>query len=311
MIVTLTPNPSLDRTLALDALVRGAVARVQAASVEPAGKGVNVARALALHGHKTRAVLPVGGADGGELVRLLGPTGVDVAAVAVAQPVRSNVALVEPDGTTTKLNEAGPALEPREIDALLGALAEAAAGAEWVVLCGSLPPGAPDSLYAQAIAALRGTGVRLALDTSGPALRLGVAAGPALVKPNRDELAEAIGRTLATLGDALDAAQTLRERGAAAVLVSLGADGALLVDADGALHGEATATPVSTVGAGDATLAGFLSAGGTGAQALATALAWGAAAVALPGSRMPGPDDLVPAAVTIHDHVERARLLRD
>jgi 1-phosphofructokinase len=93
-------------------------------------------------------------------------------------------------------------------------------------------------------------------------------------------------------------------------VVSLGADGALLVDENGAVHGEARADkPRSTVGAGDALLAGFLAAGGRGPEALTEALAWGTAAVQLPGSRMPSPSDLDPGAVRLHDRIDRNRLL--
>jgi len=149
-----------------------------------------------------------------------------------------------------------------------------------------------------------------AVDTSGPALVAVLPAQPVLVKPNAEELAEAAGRPVATLGDAIEAAQELRRRGAGAVVASLGADGAVLVDEGGAVHGEApVARARSTVGAGDAMLAGFLAAGGAGRDALAEALAWGAAATSLPGSRMPTPADLDRAAVRIHDRPEMDRPL--
>jgi 1-phosphofructokinase len=158
--------------------------------------------------------------------------------------------------------------------------------------------------------------VRVAVDTSGLPLTASLAAGPDVIKPNFEELAGATGRDIATLGDAVAAAELLRRHGAVAVLVSLGPDGAVLVDADGAVHGEAPVTERrSTVGAGDALLAGFLSAstglsaGGTGATALAEALAWGAAATRLPGSQMPGPYDLDRAAVRIHPTVDTDRAL--
>ncbi len=307
MIVTLTPNPSLDRTVEVDALVRGAVTRVRSSRVEPAGKGVNVARALTGHGVKTRAVLPVGGAEGAQLVSLL--AGTDTVQVPVAGSMRSNVSIVEPDGTTTKLNEPGPALTPAEVAALVAATLDAAMSAEWAVLSGSLPPGTPANFYAGVVKALHGIGVRVALDTSGPAFAATLAACPDLVKPNREELAEAAGLPVRTLGEAVAAARTLRARGARTVLVSLGADGALLVDDDGAVHGEAPARPVSTVGAGDALLAGFLAGGASGATALVESLAWGAAAVALPGTRMPGPADVNVGAVRISPAIVDDRVL--
>ena len=116
---------------------------------------------------------------------------------------------------------------------------------------------------------------------------------PALVKPNREELSEATGLTIVSLGDAIEAAEILRARGAGTVLASLGADGAVLLQDDQIWYGEGpVAEPRSTVGAGDAMLAGFLAAGARGEAALVEALAWATAAVGLPGSRMPSPGDI-------------------
>ena len=306
----MTPNPSVDRTIEVDTLVRGAVLRARAGRVDAGGKGVNVARALAANGHKARAVLPSGGAEGAQLAALIAMEGIEAVSVPIAAPVRANVSVVEPDGTVTKLNEPGPALSPDEVEALVSATVTAARDASWVVGCGSLPPGVPDDFYARLVRLLRDTGVPVAVDTSGPALVAVLPAQPVLVKPNAEELAEAAGRPVATLGDAIEAAQELRRRGAGAVVASLGADGAVLVDEGGAVHGEApVARARSTVGAGDAMLAGFLAAGGAGRDALAEALAWGAAATSLPGSRMPTPADLDRAAVRIHDRPEMDRPL--
>jgi 1-phosphofructokinase len=131
-----------------------------------------------------------------------------------------------------------------------------------------------------------------------------------LVKPNRDELAQATGRSIDTLADVVEAAQLLRARGVARVLVSLGSDGAVLVDDRNAIHGETDPITVrSAIGAGDAMLAGFLAAGGDGPKGLANALAWGAAAASLPGSRMPGPGDLDHDAVRVHEHLDGDRTL--
>lgn len=293
MIVTLTLNPSLDRTIEVDRLTRGAVIRAGRARLDPGGKGVNVSRALLANGTRSRAVLPCGGEDGGRLVRLLAQEGVDVVAVPVTGSTRSNVTLAEPDGTVTKINEPGGAMSAAELDRLADAVLHAAGSADWVVACGSLPPGVPVDVYATLGRRCAAAGIRVAVDTSGPALLAAVAAGAALVKPNREELADAVGRPLHSLRDVVEAAQEMRSWGAGTVLASLGADGAVLVGPDGVLAGESPQVePRSTVGAGDSLLAGFLSAGGHGAVALARGLAWGAAAAALPGSRMPRPADL-------------------
>lgn len=300
MIVTVTPNPSLDRTVELAALRRGEVNRAVSVRLDPGGKGVNVARALTAAGVETIAALPSGRAPGGRLAELLDAHGVAASTVTIEGATRTNITLVEPDGTTTKINERGPVLTAGEVGALTDRVAGLAAGAEWLVGCGSLPAGMPADFHADLVRCARAVGTRVAVDTSGAPLRAAVAARPDLVKPNHEELAELIGRPLASLGDVLAAAREVRATGVGAVLVSLGAGGALLVCAEGEFH---AATPpitvLSTVGAGDATLAGFLAAGGTGPDALRRAVAYGAAACRLPGSGMPGPSDLDERAVRV------------
>lgn len=300
MIVTLTLNPSLDRTLEVDTITRGAVLRAASAHLDPGGKGVNVARALLANGVGSRAVVACGGAEGEQLVRLMAEEQVPAIAVPIAARTRSNVTLVEADGTVTKVNEPGAPLTIPEFHAVAAAVLGCADTADWVVMCGSLPPEVPVEVYAGFTAQLAAAGIRVAVDTSGPALLSAVAAGPHLVKPNREELAEAVGATLRDLGDVIDAARSLRALGAGAVLASLGAEGALLVDEDGVLLARGNPVePRSTVGAGDALLAGFLAGGARGEKALIEAVAWGGAAVGLPGSRMPGPADITREGIEV------------
>ncbi|KUL33676.1 1-phosphofructokinase [Streptomyces sp. NRRL F-4489] len=311
-VLTVTPNPSLDRTYEVPVLERGAVLRAGAERIDPGGKGVNVSRAVAAAGHRTLAVLPLGGPAGAALAGLLRDEGIEVAGVPVAGQTRANIAVAEPDGTLTKINAAGPELTAQESEALLATAAERSAGADWIACCGSLPRGLAPEWYAELVARAHRAGARIALDTSGPALAAALRAHPDVVKPNAEELAQAVGRPLATLGDAVRAAGELRSRGARAVLASLGADGQLLVDADGAYFGSAPVAAVrSNVGAGDASLAGFLAAGGHGVRALAAAVAHGAAAVQLPGSQLPKPSDLAPERVTVTGDVPLDRALTE
>jgi 1-phosphofructokinase family hexose kinase len=306
-IVTLTPNPSVDRTLEIARLDRGAVLRARAERVDAGGKGVNVARALAANtasGVVGRAVLPLGGPDGHLLATLLRDSKITVGPVAVGSSTRSNVTLVEPDGTVTKVNAPGQPLLDGEVGDLLDACLADLAGVGWVVGCGSLPPGVPDDLYAALVSRGRAAGVRVAVDSSGAPLARAVEAGPDLVKPNLDELAELVGRPLATFDDVIEAAEGLRRRGVGSVVVSLGPRGAVLVEA-GSEPVLAVPRPIavrSDVGAGDALLAGFLAtvaAGGRGPEALRAGVAWGAAAAGLPGTEMPGPGHIDLDAVTL------------
>ncbi|HVV24637.1 MAG TPA: 1-phosphofructokinase [Pseudonocardiaceae bacterium] len=311
MIVTVTLNPSVDRTVEVAELRRGGVLRATGEYEHAGGKGINVTRVLSAHGARSRAVLPVGGGAGRQRADMLTAAGIDFVAVPVAAAVRCNIAVVEPDGTVTKINLAGEPLAPDELDACCAAVQEDAHGADWVVAGGSLPFGVPDTTYADLIDRLRPTRTPVAVDTSGPALIAAVKAFPALVKPNREELEAAVGRALGTVGDVVEAAEELRSAGAGAVLASLGRDGAVLVSGDGHWYGEAPAVARSAVGAGDAMLAGFLHGGAHGPDALAVALAWGAAAASLPGSRMPGPDDVRTDLVRVHERIDAGRRLRD
>jgi 1-phosphofructokinase family hexose kinase len=304
MIVTLTPNPSLDRTVSIAELQRGEVHRATASRLDPGGKGVNISRALTAHKEPTLAVLPAGGPQGRLLAELLAEAGIDVAIVPIGGSIRVNLALVEPDGTTTKINEPGPVLSGSELDALLaGAAATLAEQPSWLVGSGSLPPGVDEGLYAGLVRRCRDAGVNVAIDASGTALRHAVEAGPDLIKPNLEELEELVGRSLSTLAEVRSAAADLVTGGVATVVVSMGGDGALLVSESVIAHAVAPVTaPLSTVGAGDALLAGYLFATANGSstvEALCTGVAWGAAAVGLPGSRMPSPADVAGIKVSV------------
>lgn len=300
MIVTLTANPSLDRTYRVDVLARGDVQRTKDRRLDAGGKGINVALALQAHGHQVCAVLPVGGHEGDQLLDILAAHDLDVRALCVGESTRTNVSVSERDGTLTKVNEPGPALDAGELRALIEETERASAQARWLVLSGSLPPGVPDELYANIVTTSQAAGVRVAVDTSGPALAKAIAAGPDLIKPNVEELAEAAGMHLDTVDDARLATRLLIDRGAKAVLATLGPAGVLLAYADTVHHATTPAvTPISTVGAGDAALAGYLSVSDNPLLAVAAAAGWGVAAVRLPGTTMPAPHDINLAEVTV------------
>jgi 1-phosphofructokinase/6-phosphofructokinase 2 len=311
MIVTFTPNPGVDRTVSVAALRVGEVNRATSVRLDPGGKGINVSRALVANGTDTLAVFPSGGVEGARMETLLEAAGVPYEAVAVAGELRVNLALVDPDGTTTKVNEPGPPISPADGERLLGAVTRAAGPGDWVVGCGSLSPGTEPGILADLVVSGRRRGARVAVDSSGAAMAAALAVRPDLVKPNHEELREIAGHDLPTLGDVIDAARGIVDGGVAMVLVSLGADGAVLVSADHLSHAlAAPVTPVSTVGAGDCLLAGFLHALDHGADpedALVTAVAWGAAAVALPGSAVPLPEQIANVVVTHHREPDRSR----
>jgi 1-phosphofructokinase len=308
MIVTVTPNPSLDRTVTLATpLTRGAVHRVNSVTSEPGGKGVNVARALSLAGVDAVALLPASGTD--PMVTALQGIGVPFRCVPITSPVRTNITITELDGTTTKINEPGARLDETAVDALTRSVVANAEHASWVVMSGSLPPGMPESWYADVVARLAPYPCKVAVDTSDRPLAALVdafdRAAPDLIKPNAEELAGVIGFAPQALeaalaqgdpGPVVAAARQLLDRGVGAVLATLGAAGAVLVDDTGSwLATPPPMVPRSTVGAGDSSLAGYIRADVAGAEParrLQMAVAYGSAAAALPGSALPTPSEV-------------------
>jgi 1-phosphofructokinase len=309
MITTLTAHPSTDRTVMLSGpLHRGAVLRVASSDTQAAGKGVNISRAAVAAGLETLAVLPAEADD--PFVAELRAAGVEVAPVAGGGPIRGNLTLTEPDGTTTKLNASADPASPALLAELERVLLAHATGG-WVVLAGSLPPGAPTRWYADLVHAVRRTSARVAVDTSDEPLRALVAdlaaAAPHLLKPNTEELASVTGHDPEALEAdpraAAAAAQTLVDQGVDAVLATLGGAGAVLVTREGAWHATPPPTTVvSTVGAGDSSLFGYLHGeqqGLTAPHCLALAVAYGSAAAALPGTTIPTPSQVHPELVSV------------
>ena len=310
-IVTVNANPSLDRTITLEGALRPGEVQAAASSREDAGgKGINVARVIAAAGVETVAVLPLAVDD--PFAAALVSADVPARLVEVEGHVRANVTITDPAGVTTKLNLPGATLTPADVSALIDAVVGASENAQWLVLAGSLPPGAGARFYVDVIAAVRATwgaeAPRIAVDTSGAALRCVVdEAAPDLIKPNDEELADLAGVDLEPGADlaaaVMPVARSLVPSRVGAALVTLGADGAVLVNGDGAWQ----ATPprirvVSTVGAGDSSLAGYLLADVAGdepADRLRRSVQYGAAAASLPGTQAPTPDDLPTGEVVV------------
>ncbi len=260
MIVTVTLNPTLDRTLSVPALRPGEVHRAQVVREDLGGKGINVSRALWALGITSKIVAIGAGCTGQRMKEELAAAGFEVDFLEVPGETRRNLTLRdEMSGVYTKINEPGPPLVAEHAAALLQRIDALARPDDIWAFCGALPPVAPFDLYAQLIDIVQRRGGRAVLDTSGTALRAGLAARPFALKPNREEAAELVGRVLG--GDVADraAARALQEAGASMVALSRGAEGVVLAT-EGAV---VVATPPiiearSPVGAGDAALAGLL-----------------------------------------------------
>lgn len=309
-LVTLTPSPAIDRTYRLSELHLGEVNRAVSVTEEFAGKGVNVSRNLSLSGINAPAVVPLSDRDRDVVLddELIHPSD-------CLSRLRVNITAIADDGETTKINQAAPELTRHEWDTLVDTARNvmASTGATWLLIAGSVPSvsgGLPD------IASLRAKlpeGVSLALDTSGKVFEAWAKSGLVdFVKPNVKELGEALGQSLGTLGDVVDAARVVASWGVRHVMVSMGADG-FLGYSDGEIWW-ATCEPVevrNTIGAGDASVSGFFDSllrdPGDIRSAIARAAQWGAQKVQQPTSQLAHLDNL--PSVTVTDAIDSDRVV--
>jgi 1-phosphofructokinase family hexose kinase len=265
VILTVTLNAAIDRTVAVPNFRLGRRHRAVESRTVAGGKGINVARALSLLGRPVIASGFVGGPTGSRVLEQLQDESVLTDFIRIAAETRINLAVIDPtSGEQTEINERGPAVSPEEVQRLFDRIAYLASGAKLCVLAGSVPPGAGDDLYANLIQDLGRRGVPVVLDAEGEAMLAGVRAGASMVTPNEREAEELVGQEFA---DRDDLAQGLLE------LVRLGAGEAAVTRPDGcvATVGEGNSRrllevhteslePVSTVGSGDAFLAGYVAA---------------------------------------------------
>jgi tagatose 6-phosphate kinase len=297
VILVVALNPALDITHEVDGVEWGAVNRPSAVHASPGGKGANVAQVLRALGVGVHLIGLAGGHTGSVLAAALSAADIPVGFTKIAGETRRTFAVVDTRrGSTAVFNEPGPIVSGAEYAAFLACYADALPASSAVVMSGSLPPGLAAQTYADLITMAAQTGVPVLLDTSGDALVLGAAAGPAILKPNVTELLAAVGRggqypAAGDSGDRVpveavaDAATELRDRGADSVVVTLGADGMLAVTAEGTWLAGSRPVTGNPTGAGDAVAAGLargLVHGYPWATRLSHAAALGAAAVAAP-----------------------------
>ncbi|KJU85316.1 1-phosphofructokinase [Candidatus Magnetobacterium bavaricum] len=282
MIITVTLNPSIDRTLRVDDFRVGGINRGQALMTCPGGKGINVSRAVARMGVEGIALGLVGGRTGGMIVEMLRHEGVDFRYVEVGQESRNCYGILdETNATETILNELGPVVSDSELSRFKALYAETVIEGAIVVLSGSMARGMADDLYAELISIAHHKQARVLLDTSGRALDRGIAALPDFLKINAAELNEITGRVGSTLEETTSDVQRLLNLGISAVVITRGRDDALAFTADTAWR----VTPpqvaaVNTWGSGDCVVAGMavaLANNTTLQQALRLAIASGTA----------------------------------
>jgi 1-phosphofructokinase len=256
LILTVTPNATLDRTLEVRGFRAGTTRRARVVAERCAGKGINVSRCLAALGAPTAAAGLVGSSRAEAFRESVSRSGVEPAFTEIAGEVRTSTTVVDPEAEAeTHIREEGLRVSADEVDRLARLVRERARDARWVVACGSLPPGFPVERHAEMLEEAREAGAKVALDSSGEGLLAARRVRLALVKPNRTELAELAGREVRSVGDAAEAARAL----AGAVLATLGEEGALFAGEGRAFLARCPPEEVvSSVGAGDAALAGYL-----------------------------------------------------
>lgn len=278
MILTLTINPAIDRTIAVDKLVFEDRSYIQSKNDTAGGRGVNASRVLHEFKAKTAAIMTTGGATGKQLQKLISGVGFPTDCVAVESPTRTNLTISDKHGLTLKLNEQGSPIKARELEGVRKAVEKRLSKASWLLICGSVPPGVPAEFYAELIEMAHSKKVKTLLDTDGPVLEAGMAAKPTAVKPNQAEAERLLHRALISRHQVLDAVRELKAMGPEMVILSLGGRGAIAATNEHLLEAiPPRIDPVCPIGAGDALSAAFAWALFEG-KPVADALCWGVAA---------------------------------
>lgn len=259
MITTVTLNASVDKLYLVEDVRPNTVMRVRQVSNTAGGKGLNVAKVAALCGMPVRAMGFLGGYAGGYVRSLLTAGGITPDFTEMSGETRSCINIRDlATGKHTEYLEPGVPVTSAELEAFLRQYEAALPAADVITISGSVPKGTPDDFYGKLVQAARQAGAPVFLDTSGALLKAGVAARPTLIKPNADEIEQLLGTRPTTREELLAAAQKLHQGGIEYVVLSLGAQGALLVCAAGSFWGVTPNIPVvNTVGCGDAMVAGF------------------------------------------------------
>ena len=259
MIVTLTINPAIDQNIAADRLVFEDRAYIVSQSESAGGRGIISSSVLHSFGSKTLAIVTSGGKTGKRLEKLLAASGYPVEVVRIEEEIRQNLTITDKYGLTIKLNQAGPPISAKELEQIEHTVGKSLQKAEWLMLCGSIPPGVAPDFYRDLIRVAQKHNVKTLLDTDGEALAHGVEACPTVVKPSQQEAERLLNRALITRAHFLEAATRIKAMGPETVLISLGSRGAIATDGHRVV--EALAPRIDTgspIGAGDAMAAAYV-----------------------------------------------------
>jgi fructose-1-phosphate kinase PfkB-like protein len=316
LILTLTINPAIDRTVMVDKLVFEDRGYILSRGEVAGGRGVNASQVVHALGGKTRAVLTSGGAAGRRMQESLARMGFPYQAVPVRAESRVNLTISDKHGLTIKLNEVGEKLDPDEVrvvrdvveaqlssdsrapdrrsgfkEAREGAASPVRDGVRWLMICGSLQPGVPESFYRELIELARSRGVSTMLDADGDALLRALEAKPTVISPNQAEAERLLGRAILTRTQSIEAVERIHSMGPENVIVSFGSRGAVAASSEGLFEAlPPRVDALCPIGAGDALAAAFVWAMDK-KKAFYEALRWGVAAgtatAILPGLSFP------------------------
>lgn len=258
MITTVTLNASVDKAYVIKHLNKGEVTRVIKCTNNPGGKGLNVARVIQLCGEEVLATGIVGGYSGAYVEDMLRQQKVSCDFLHSTTETRSCINILESDGTSTELLEAGEPIAQNEITDFIQKFEGIIDKSEVITISGSGPKGVDTDIYAKLVRRIKEKGKKVILDTSGELLKEGIKACPTMIKPNCDEMEALLGVSMNSPQELIEGAKKLQSMGIGIVVVSLGAEGAFVVTKDAIYHGKPPKlTPVNTVGSGDSMVAAF------------------------------------------------------
>lgn len=257
MIVTVTMNPAIDKTVEIERLRHGGLNRIRKVEYDAGGKGINVSKTIRELGGKSVAMGFLAGNSGKTIANVLGEKGIENDFVWVEGETRTNTKVYEKDGTLTELNEPGPAVTEAAVEKLLEKLEEYAGKDTLFVLSGSIPDGVPKDIYARITRRVHEKGSRVLVDADGELFRIALEARPDMIKPNRVELEELFGLAADACDEELwKAARSLQNQGIETIAVSMGKEGAMFFIGEYQAKCPALSVKIhSTVGAGDAMVA--------------------------------------------------------
>ena len=259
MIITVTMNPAVDKTIKIKELQRGSLNRIDKVELDAGGKGINVSKTIHMLGGHSVATGFLGGSAASYILDALVSTNITLDFVQVEGETRTNIKIIEPDGLLTEINESGPMIHADQVRLLMEKLEAMAAPDVWFVFSGSAPLGVSCDIYEKMIACVKKKGAKTVLDADGELFRNGLKACPDIIKPNRYELEQYFGENAADDEILLQMGRKLLAQGIEMVVISLGQNGAIFMTKEITYGVPALEARVnSAVGAGDALVGGLI-----------------------------------------------------